>query len=259
MAKKRSTVQGCALTPGAIDATERTGYAGDLGIDTKLSVPGKQVPIASSGGRQAGVPTPAERQYGQAKYEVVTAEEAQKRMIERSKGTRPIIRAGLDDTAAHNKAASADSFIDDGYGIATSPDERDAFDPEPVRPTVGRIAQLTAERGDVPGTITIAPVRPDRLAAYTSQRQRITLELESGDMSINVVEVCQSRYGVTILLPSSGDGATFIPKPGSALSIRIGDNAIPCYFPGTYFVVEALGLTGLSFIKAEEQSNGKGA
>ena len=54
---------------------------------------------------------------------------------------------------------------------------------------------------------------PDKKDLYLSQRKRVTLELVNGSMGLNAIDVKQSRYGVTVILPMDG-GMSFVPKPG---------------------------------------------
>lgn len=101
----------------------------------------------------------------------------------------------------------------------------------------------------------IAPP-PNKVTDYMSQRTSITLELTDTMIMVKVIDVIETSFSVTLLLPTQGDGFTFIPKPGSSVTIHNRSKQIPCYFPGTSFEVDALGILGLSFVKAEPQSGG---
>lgn len=126
-------------------------------------------------------------------------------------------------------------------------------EPEPGSP------ELVAEEQQLQARYSRQPVLerdPEPSAAspiseYLSKRVRVTLELIDGFMTVSAIDVKQTKYGITLFLPLQRDGSVFIPKPGSEITIAVGDIRCPCYFPGTYFESEELGVVGLTFVKAE--------
>ena len=221
----------------ALHGTVKSGYA-------KTQDP-SALPAASLSGAQIGRTAPAQRDYSKARYEVVTAEEAQMRMQQRLKGDRPVISGGLDsdfDALGGNEppaydpeqpSADDDTMFDDGAPIVIRPSRKQAV-PEAQPP---------------------CPEPPRNASAvdtYLARRRRIELELTDTALTVPVVDVVLSRYGVTLLLPSSGDGGTFIPKPGSDVKITDGTAIYSCYFPGISFDLPQLHLMGLCFVRSEE-------
>jgi hypothetical protein len=81
---------------------------------------------------------------------------------------------------------------------------------------------------------------------------RVSLELSDGTMTMPAIRVLPGAYGVTILLPLSDDGVTFIPKPGSSVTVGHNDKRWPCYFPGTYFEWPELQCMGLVFVRRDD-------
>lgn len=84
--------------------------------------------------------------------------------------------------------------------------------------------------------------------SYARQRQRITLSLQDGDMSLACVDILVARYGITVLLPMADDSVIFTPRPGTELTVSQGDRSWPCYFPGVTFELPVLQCMGLVFI-----------
>jgi hypothetical protein len=249
----------------AMHATAKSGYARDLPGQSvePAERDGLTVPIATEGGVQEGRLAPSNKRYGRAKYGVVSASEAQANMLKRVNGELPPIEGGLDDMANSTdedyegdfdplggRDMDADAWPEPGSAELEAEEKAlaektaqplladDAYSPTPPAPTQRPAPQ--------PAPATNA------MATYVGQRRRITLELVDGAMSMSAIDVKESRYGVTILLPLLADGATFIPKPGSEITVVSGETRWPCFFPGTYFECPELELLGIVFVKAEE-------
>jgi hypothetical protein len=86
-------------------------------------------------------------------------------------------------------------------------------------------------------------------AEFLDQRIRVKLAVPLGTMTVVALWVYEVDESITILLPLDGEGATFVPQPGTDLTITVGDEVREAFYPGTHFECEALGLLGLVFIK----------
>lgn len=261
--------------PEVLHGGGRSGYAADIMPEIATTgMKGAVLPPATLSGRQRGQQAPAVKRYGQAKYETVDAVEAMQRMNKRSKGQMPPIMGGLDDpnggraTLLKNAEQAAQSvqnsvaqmitrtsqdIPEDEWGETASGDgEMDGFEPLPLDQPPHRRTMTVPTSVQTPRLVAPLEAQPDQRTQYLAQRRRLTMELSDSTVSLSVVDMIHSRYGITILLPQTQDGATFIPKPGSELTLREGDKSYKCYFPGTYFDLPVLGLIGLSFVKQDE-------
>lgn len=240
----------------AMYSTSKSGYAKDLAgsrVDSDERA-GLAVPVATEHGRQEGRLAPAQRRYGVARYAAVSATQAQDNMMKRLRGEMPPIEGGLD------YEIPLDETDDDMNNADFDPlgDINDDF--EPGSPELEAEEKKLAESMAVPSSRPLfrdakahaAPVQSNGYQEFIDRRCRLTLELVDGAMSVAAIAVKESKYGITILLPLLDDGATFIPKPGSEITIVFGDRRWPCFFPGTYFECPELKLLGIVFVKAEE-------
>jgi len=247
----------------------RSGYAKDV-MPSRVEAEeqaGLAVPVASENGAQAGIVSPTLRIYGKANYKAVTLREAEMNMAKRTRGEMPPIKGGLDDddTMKFPESKRGQNKITvgrpgfDPLGEVPDPQPGDLTAEEQAlgreqQMVVGRVVPLVQD----PGVVTSAgPLQtfvtetPEQI--YLRQRGRVTLEMNDGTMSVACIDVKESQYGITILLPLATEGATFIPKPGSEITVASGSNRWKCYFPGTYFELPELSLIGLVFVKAEEK------
>jgi hypothetical protein len=214
---------------------------------------GLAVPVATAKGRQEGRTPPAQRKYG-AKYDAVSAQEAQMNLAARLRGDLPPIPGGLDDEDEEQTEESTmekRSDFDPLGGQEPEPgDETLVAEEQALRETARGMAQAVADT--VERVAQEHQIKPDPMKTYLEQRDRVTLELADGSMSMAVIDVKQARYGITILLPLKDEGATFIPKPGSEITVVHNENSWDCFFPGTYFECPELQLLGIVFVKADE-------
>lgn len=249
------------LKPEAMHRTAKSDYAARIMPDRASTGMGIEVPIASpSGGQQGRIP-PAERDYSKARYDVVDADEAMARMRKRQDGKLPPIRGGLDENGAppqkpQAKQAQArrqernpepDPDFDpfgDGSDIDIGQDQEPAFDnTEREEPEY----QAPAPR------LSIRQCAPmSNIDTYLSKRKRLTLELSDTTLYVTVTDAIVSKMSVTLLMPTNDNTSTFVPKPGSSVTITIDDTSYPCYYPGVTFEIGPLQLLGLTFIRAEE-------
>lgn len=257
-AKKRQSVWSRS-NQRAMYSTPKSGYAKDIGLAVDPDErAGLAVPVATEHGRQEGRLSPAERKYGVARYSVVDATEAQANMIKRLHGELPPIDGGLDVDVSANEDDNMDN--EDFDPLGGEPDF------EPGSPELEAEERKLAERQMLPqapkpvyavsdppapsGQQRVQAAPPSALDDFLNSRRRITLELADGAMAMSAITVKESQFGITILLPLLGDGATFIPKPGSEITVVMGEKRWPCFFPGTYFECEELKLLGIVFVKA---------
>lgn len=245
--------------PAALHGSTKSGYTEQVMPTHADTGMGAVIPVGSVSGAQEGRIPPALRDYSKARYDVVTLEEAQERMIKRMKGKLPPIKGGLDDnstqaprTRTRKQAQARQVLVEDfdplGPGDMQNfePDARPADQYDAEEPLQGRVA---IQRRTVPAYAEEA----DPAVAYLSKRVRVTLELTDTTLFVNAVDAIVSNMGVTLLLPTKGEGATFVPKAGSEVTITLTDGrGFKCYFPGVTFDVDALNLLGLVFIRAEE-------
>ena len=96
-----------------------------------------------------------------------------------------------------------------------------------------------------------ADVRCAAMAEYMSKRIRVCMVLQDGTMYLPAIAIIPSQYSLTILLPTDDNNVTFIPKPGSAISVSAGGQQYDCYFPGSHFDIPELKVVGLVFIRKE--------
>lgn len=91
---------------------------------------------------------------------------------------------------------------------------------------------------------------------YASRRMRVELSVNDLMFGLSAVDVIESMYGVTVLLPLGGDGVTFVPPPGALTKISCQKKGIfaDTAFTGASFELDELGLFGLSFMKKPNAS-----
>jgi len=237
----------------AMYASEKSGYAKDLGLGADKEA----VPVANEHGRQEGRLSPSERKYGVAQYQAVDAMTAQSNMIKRLRGELPPIQGGLDEHVPLNEEdAMPENFDPLGASDELEPGAPElAAEEQALAEKYARYDRI-AKQAAVSRPVGIDPAKPgadtSAYQAFLDKRIRLTLELADGAMCMSAIAVKESRYGITILLPLLDDGATFIPKPGSEITVVLGERRWPCYFPGTYFECQELKLLGIVFVKAEE-------
>jgi hypothetical protein len=92
----------------------------------------------------------------------------------------------------------------------------------------------------------------DPFPDFHRKRTRATLELADGTFSIPVIGAQATKYSVCLFVPLSDGAVTFVPKPGTRLTISVDNVSEEVYFPGTYTEVDSLNLGIMHLIKAEE-------
>lgn len=243
----------------------RSGYAREImpeRVDPD-EVAGKTVPIAGENGVQEGRVPPALKKYTNVEARAVSLDEADQLAHKRTIGELPLLGSEPVKTKGTKAMKKGEKNVD-----KSKPRDFDTLggspEPEPGSPELvaeeERMADEYSRRikagqsrvgsgEEAPEQVNLKPSQKD---IYLSQRKRVTLELVDGSMSMSAIDVKQSKYGVTVIMPLVAEGSVFIPKPGSEITVVHGENRWPCFFPGTYFELEELGLIGLTFVKAEE-------
>ena len=245
----------------------RSGYAAEKYPERveDAEKEGLTLPMRAGSGfsaTQSGRTAPAERSHRPGRYKTVSAEEASANLTARQRGDMPSIKDGLDEDKSAKTAP----------GITEMPTEAPQdYDPlgadhpminelkqsfkEQAEKGIG--AQVPPERELSPAAVALKAMSNDvgQMSDYIGQRKRITMGLADGAMSVMAIDVILSPYGLVVLLPL-GDNPTFIPKPGSEITISQGLDSWNCYFPGISFDIPKLKLIGLAFVRKEEDNNG---
>ena len=92
---------------------------------------------------------------------------------------------------------------------------------------------------------------------FLEKRSRATIELSDGTFTIPIVTVVKTKYAVTLVIPLSDSGMSFVPKPGSELHVSAGDVSEKVYFPGTYSELPELNIGIMHLIRSEEPPDGE--
>jgi len=229
-----------------------------------VTQPKNALKVGDESGVQTGRTPPAKRKYGRAKYKAVTLGEAMSNMQARQEGNMPPIKNGLDfdelpeevsnqmrlpegkkaQAVQRARQVEEDAEIDKGKSF----DPFAGQDEDPQN-------QIVDDRpvNMVPVERVLKNERPGADAFGIAHKANIavTLEMEAGSMSLQVEEVLQCKYALTLVLPLKTENAMFIPKPGSEIVVGFNETQVRCFFPGAHFTSERLGVMFLVFIKAE--------
>jgi hypothetical protein len=93
------------------------------------------------------------------------------------------------------------------------------------------------------------PIVGARLTEYLQSRARVTLELQDGTFTMPVINYVTSKFSVTLIVPLDKNGTTFVPKPGTRVTLSCGDFTEEVFFPGAYAEVEPLTVAVMTFIR----------
>ena len=169
----------------------------------------------------------------------------------------------------------SDASIDDEFGVEASPGDMDGFSPNPPPPDANGlrlkppslvVMPKKPTLADIPQLATLAsgtgqyaaPVREvvqnalPKSSLFLAKRRRVTMEMSDSTVSMSIVDLIESRYGITVLVPTGADAAVFTPKPGSEVTFRDGSKVYECYFPGTFFDLPDLDIAGMSFVRKDD-------
>lgn len=248
----------------ASHGSTKSGYAKDVVPDIAVAgMQGLPIPPAAESGRQEGVTPPAERKYT-AKYDMLSLEEVMARTRRREKGELPPIVGGVIEAPARPKSAVKAAQPEQGAEYDPFAETADFTEPYALPGALGPLGRSSGgccagQRAEEPQSglqrqeyVIPKPATASREQLYLSTRKRVMMELTDTTLRVSVIDVIVDRYGVTVLMPLTDDGGTFVPKPGSELKVVDGDRTYPCYFPGASFEIPALKLMGLTFIRMTE-------
>lgn len=99
--------------------------------------------------------------------------------------------------------------------------------------------------------LKLDPIAGNRLVEYLNQRHRVTMELQDGTFTMPITHYIQGKYSVTLIIPLDKNGTTFVPKPGTKLTLVCGDRYNEeVYFPGSYAEIEPLTVAVMTFIRS---------
>lgn len=190
--------------------------------------------------------------------EVLDAKEIMAKL--RGKAAAPVEEIASAAQMIQNNVAAAmtrtsDIDAEDWGEVESSPGDMDGFDPVPAVPVEQPAPQRQAVvKKALTEALSIQSVAQHPADKYLARRQRITMELPDSTVTMSAVDIVHSRCGIVVLLPQVKDGMTFIPKPGSELTLRVEDKTYTVYFPGVSFDLPELCLLGLCFVTAEPAS-----
>ena len=77
-----------------------------------------------------------------------------------------------------------------------------------------------------------------------------------GTFTMPVMNIVRSRYSVTLLIPLDPQATTFVPKPGTQVTLTCRDFCEEVYYPGAYAEVEPMAIAIMTFIRQSEDSAG---
>jgi hypothetical protein len=110
-------------------------------------------------------------------------------------------------------------------------------------------AAMAEAKRAVWSNIGLDPLVGSRLAQYLQNRSRVTLELQDGTFTMPVINYVTSKFSVTLIVPLDKNGTTFVPKPGTKVTLSCGEFAEEVFFPGAYAEVEPLTVAVMTFIR----------
>lgn len=239
----------------------KSGYAKDimpelLSTDEKE---GRSVPVATAKGGVAG--SSASKKHAK-NVEMVSADEADKRMRARMRGELPPlsqdptqyedVRMELNDSS-NEVPGSTEDFVSPGEELSSAGMAELAkalkslnLQSAPVEVQSPQIKQLPK--------VMVANEAPIKSAvqSYLDSRARVNLQVENaGSYSIPAIDVINAGFGVMVLLPAGENDAVFIPNAGTAVDITFKNETYQCYFPGVTGEIPDLKILVMSFINKQ--------
>jgi hypothetical protein len=115
-----------------------------------------------------------------------------------------------------------------------------------TRHTQERLVRPMPESEPIPPYVQPAP---NPYSEFFNARTRVSFVMPNGTYLVPAIAVRIEENGVIILLPSGDNDATFVPNAGSKFSIVSGSQRVNCFFPGTVFTLQQLGVTVLTMLK----------
>ena len=276
MAESFETLAGLPRVPKADEAGVQTGrgipprkrYRGNIGIVDaeeaaslyKKRVRGEIPPIAG------GIDDDDPRLYDEnstitgrqrpAQHSALTEDDVEALKLGRSDGPNavpydpPAVVAVR--TVPHETAAVPDpaAYPDQDVPCMGGPAGR-ARDPDPVPArVVERIVEKPVDRvvEKVVERKVEVPVET-AFSKWSSKRTRVEIATPDTTFNISAVSVIRSAHGVVVVLPTSNDSMTFVPKTGSRVTVGNGDlGVVETIYTGVSFDIPDLSIMGLCFL-----------
>ena len=95
---------------------------------------------------------------------------------------------------------------------------------------------------------------------WVAQRTRVQIGTTETTFSMSAVAALRSPNGVTVILPTSNDAMTFVPRTGAHVTLGVKGEMLRTIFTGVSFDIEELGIMGLCFlVDRKSQSQGETA
>ena len=91
-------------------------------------------------------------------------------------------------------------------------------------------------------------VKPGPFEEWVTQRIRVQIGMQETSFNISAVAALRSPLGITVILPTSNDAMTFIPRTGAHVTLGIKNEMVNTIFTGVSFDIEELGIMGLCFL-----------
>lgn len=84
---------------------------------------------------------------------------------------------------------------------------------------------------------------------WLKRRVRVMISTPETTFSMSAVAVIHSPNAVTLIMPSSNDSMTFIPRTGARVTVQAhGEDPLDTMFTGASFEIPELGVLGLAFL-----------
>lgn len=145
-----------------------------------------------------------------------------------------------------------DLFLDMG-GPAGKVDRDISVEPEPaVQPVKYVYVEKPVEK------VVEKVVEVDReteASKWLKRRTRVEIALPGTTFTVSAIAAIRSIHAITVILPTSGDAMTFIPRTGTEVTIRPqGGDPVDTIFTGASFDIPELGVMGLAFLIPKKES-----
>lgn len=95
--------------------------------------------------------------------------------------------------------------------------------------------------------------KPSPFDTWKKKRTRVQISTQETTFVISAIDAVRSEHGVALLLPTSDDAMTFIPKVAARVKISSRElGVLNTAFTGVSFDIEELGVLGLTFLVLDE-------
>jgi hypothetical protein len=118
----------------------------------------------------------------------------------------------------------------------------------PTAEDVVHAAMVAAERKIWSG-LKVDPIVGTQMFEYLGSRKRVTLELQDGTFTMPIINYVTSKFSITLVIPIDKNGTTFVPKPGTQLTLSCENLQEEVYFPGAYAEIPPVTIAVMTFIR----------